>query len=69
MLNEIDYYQENKAGTLCHYPNCGKKAINSHTYPKSFLRRISKGNKVYTTDIKDNLESYLLSINDLMYVK
>lgn len=67
MLNEIDYYQENKAGTLCHYPNCGEKAINSHMYPKSFLRRISKGNKVYATDIKDIVgNSYDNGVSDFV---
>lgn len=67
MLNEIDYYQENKAGTLCHYPNCGEKAINSHTYPKSFLRKISKGNKVYATDIKDIVgNSYDNGVSDFV---
>ena len=45
-LNETDYYEENKSGTLCHYPGCCEKAIESHTYPKSFLRRIADGNKV-----------------------
>lgn len=51
-LNETDYYEENKSGTLCHYPGCCEKAIESHTYPKSFLRTIADGNKVLATDIK-----------------
>lgn len=51
-LNEIDYYDKNKTGTLCHYPGCRNVAIGSHTYPKSFLKRIANGNKVFATDIK-----------------
>lgn len=50
-LNETDYYTANK-NTLCHFPGCKNDAIGSHTFPHSFLRRITKNNKVYSTDIK-----------------
>ncbi len=30
-LNEVEYYEENKSGTLCHFPCCGDVAIDSHT--------------------------------------
>ena len=66
-LNEIEYYEENKSGTLCHYPSCGEKAIDSHTYPKSFLRRIAGGNKVFATDIKHVVgNSYDEGVPDLV---
>lgn len=66
-LNEVEYYEENKSGTLCHFPGCGDVAIDSHTYPKSFLREIASGNKVYATDIKHIVgNSYDVGVSDLV---
>ncbi|HEM3615023.1 TPA: hypothetical protein U1C23_001897 [Streptococcus suis] len=66
-LNETDYYKENKSGTLCHFPQCKEKAIGSHTYPKSVLKKISKGNEVYSTDIQHIVgNSYDKGVPDLV---
>lgn len=66
-LNEVEYYEENKSGTLCHFPCCGDVAIDSHTYPKSFLRKIAGGNKVFATDIKHIVgNSYDVGVSDLV---
>ncbi len=52
-LNERDLYDKILNEAICNYPNCNNKAINSHTYPKSMLKKFSNGtNIVYTTDIK-----------------
>ena len=56
-LNESDLYDKNIENTICHFPNCKNLAIGSHTYPKSFLRKFSGNNTVFSTDIKHIVEN------------
>lgn len=56
-LNEGDLYDKNMENTICHFPNCKNLAIGSHTYPKSFLRKFSGNNTVFSTNIKHIVEN------------
>lgn len=56
-LNESDLYDKNIENTICHFPNCKNLAIGSHTYPKSFLKKFSDNNTVFSTDIKHIVEN------------
>lgn len=39
-LNEKDRFNNNLKETKCHFPNCKKTPIESHTYPKSMLKNL-----------------------------
>ena len=65
-LNEKDYYMENKSYCKCHYPGCKNEAIGSHTYPKAFLKKVSKDNKVYAINIKSFLASIYYKTSNFM---
>ena len=67
-LNESDYYRDITTNTICHFNNCDKIAIKSHTYPKSFLKKISPSGVIYSTDIRHVVENtYELDSVDVVY--
>lgn len=51
-LNEKELYKEYSNNCRCNYPGCECKAINSHTYPQSYLRKFASSNFLYATDIE-----------------
>lgn len=50
-LNEKDRFNNNLKETKCHFPNCKEMPIESHTYPKSMLKKIAKSNNVYSINL------------------
>ncbi|WP_455451132.1 hypothetical protein [Streptococcus salivarius] len=67
-LNERDYYRDISTNTICHFKNCDKIAIKSHTYPISFLKKISPNGVIYSTDIRRVVENaYEDSPVDVVY--
>ena len=52
-LNDLDMYFQEFEGSSCQFLDCDNKAIGSHTYPKSFLKKFSRGKPVYSTSIRE----------------
>lgn len=50
-LNEKDRFNNNLKETKCHFPNCKKTPIESHTYPKSMLKKFANSNNVYSINL------------------
>lgn len=51
-LNEKELYNKSLKLCKCNYPGCKNQAINSHTYPQSYLKKFTKNIFLYATDIE-----------------
>ena len=50
-LNKKEHLGRYRSNSLCYFPECSQTAIKSHTYPKSFLKKISKQDDLLTVNL------------------